>query len=51
MEPLDKLPETMNSIVLTKRGAYDFGKMPVPKPTAGNVLIKVEACGLNPSDL
>ncbi len=52
MEPSSKLPSTMKAVVLS-----DFSKpleikeMPIPKPTSGQVLIKMEASPINPSDL
>src|SRR4051812_14523408 len=49
------LPETMRALCLT---AYDgrpeslqMTEMPVPKPAAGQVLVRVAAAPINPSDL
>jgi len=41
----------MNAIVLNKRGQYGYGTMPIPTPGPGQILVKLEACTINPSDL
>jgi propanol-preferring alcohol dehydrogenase len=47
-----KLPETMNAMVLEHpRQPLVYKKMPVPKPGAGQVLVKVMACGICRTDL
>lgn len=48
-------PTEMNAMILTGHGgfdAYDWRTdWPVPQPEAGEILIKVEACGLNNTDV
>mmetsp|Transcript_34091 Transcript_34091/g.24593 ORF Transcript_34091/g.24593 Transcript_34091/m.24593 type:complete len:223 (+) Transcript_34091:38-706(+) len=46
-----KIPETMNSIVLVSKGEVDFAQIPVPKPEAHQLLVKIECATLNPSDM
>ena len=41
----------MNSVLITGVGKYSFGQVPIPKPGANQVLIKVDSCALNPSDI
>jgi len=49
------IPETMRAVVLTGHGDYDKlvyrDDWPTPKPSAGQVLVKVHACGLNNTDV
>ncbi|MCI2398107.1 alcohol dehydrogenase family protein [Aliiroseovarius subalbicans] len=49
------VPKTMNAMVLTGHGGFDAyawrDDWPVPTPDAGEVLIRVEACGLNNTDV
>ncbi len=45
------IPQMMNSVVIESHGKVGFARVPVQKPDAGQVLIKVEAAGLNPSDI
>ena len=49
------VPETMCAVVLTGHGGLDKleyrDDYPTPKPGAGEVLIKVHACGLNNTDV
>lgn len=49
------LPSTMRAVVLTGHGGLDKLEYredwPVPSPAAGEVLIKVGACGLNNTDI
>lgn len=49
------LPETMRAMVTTGHGGLDklvyHTNWPRPTPAAGEVLIKVEACGLNNTDI
>lgn len=52
---MSELPESMRAVVLTGHG--DFDKLfyhedwPVPQPGPGEVLIRVQACGLNNTDV
>lgn len=51
---LGDLPKTMRAIVLAGIGGIDRlqpVEVPVPRPGAGEVLVKVAACGLNNSDV
>ncbi|KAI0535814.1 GroES-like protein [Xylaria digitata] len=41
---------TAKAIVLTEKGKVDIKEPPLPKLTAGHVLVKVRAVGLNPTD-
>ena len=49
------LPETMRAVVLTGHGDIDklvyHEDWPTPKPGPGEVLIRVQACGLNNTDV
>ena len=49
------LPKTMTAAVLTGHGGLDkieiHADWPVPEPKAGEVLIKVSACGMNNTDV
>lgn len=51
----DTIPTTMTAVVLTGHGGYDKLELrhnwPVPMPNAGEVLIKVAACGMNNTDI
>lgn len=48
-------PETMSAVLLTGHGGLDKlayrQDVPVPKPAAGEVLIRVTACGMNNTDV
>lgn len=47
-------PEMMKAVRLTGHGGFDqlvYGEVPMPSPAAGEVLIKVGACGLNNTDI
>jgi NADPH2:quinone reductase len=49
-----KLPETMNAIIYEGGGGPEVVKMtkrPVPKPSVGEVLVKVHAAGVNRPDI
>ena len=49
------LPETMRAMVLTGHGGLDkleyHDNWPTPTPAAGEVLVRVAACGLNNTDI
>jgi NADPH:quinone reductase-like Zn-dependent oxidoreductase len=49
------IPETMAAVVLTGHGGLDKlvyrTDVPVPRPAAGEVLIRVTACGMNNTDI
>ncbi len=48
------LPESMKAVLLTGHGGLDklvYSKVPRPDPDAGEVLIRVGACGLNNTDI
>ena len=52
---MTQVPEKMRAFVLTGHGGMDklvfHDDWPVPKPDAGEVLIRVHACGLNNTDV
>ncbi len=52
---MTELPTQMRAVVLTGHGGLDklvfHDDWPVPEPSAGEVLIKVHACGLNNTDV
>ena len=41
----------MNSVLITGKGTYGFGQIGKPKPGPNQVLIKVDSCVVNPSDI
>lgn len=43
--------KTMKAVFLTKADTLEVRQVPIPKPGPGEVLIKVEASPINPSDL
>ncbi|CDN52090.1 alcohol dehydrogenase family protein [Neorhizobium galegae] len=49
------IPETMAAVLLTGHGGLDklvySRNVPVPRPAAGEVLIRVAACGMNNTDV
>ncbi len=49
------LPETMHAVLLTGHGGFDKLKyrddVPVPRPAAGEVLIRIGAAGVNNTDI
>ena len=49
------LPDTMHAVVLTGHGGLDkleyHENWPTPTPAAGEVLVRVGACGLNNTDI
>ncbi len=55
MTPILPLPERMRAVVLTGHGGLDRlayrVDVPVPRPGAGEVLIRVGACGMNNTDI
>ena len=50
---MNDYPEDMMMWAVTcpKSGVVQVKKVPIPRPESGQVLIKVEACPINPSDL
>ena len=52
---MNTIPNTMNAFVLTGHGEMDRLQYrtdwPVPSPAAGEVLVRVHACGLNNTDV
>ena len=47
----EEVPEFMWSIICPERGKLQVQKVPTPKPGPGEVLVKVMAAPINPSDL
>lgn len=41
----------MNSVLIVANGKIDFGQVPVQTPGKNQVLVRVEAATLNPSDI
>mmetsp|Transcript_51511 Transcript_51511/g.70752 ORF Transcript_51511/g.70752 Transcript_51511/m.70752 type:complete len:88 (-) Transcript_51511:573-836(-) len=41
----------MNSVLILSPGKVGSGQIPVPKPGPNQLLIKVDSCALNPSDI
>ncbi|MEM7207908.1 MAG: alcohol dehydrogenase family protein [Pseudomonadota bacterium] len=52
---MNSLPQTMRAVVLTGHGGLDkleyHQDWPTPEPSAGDVVVKVAACGLNNTDI
>lgn len=46
-----KLPEQMKALVARGPGKYALETVPVPKPGFGEILVKVEACGICAGDV
>lgn len=47
-----KLPNVMHAMVLEKQGeALTYKQLPLPRPAAKQVLVKVNACGICRTDL
>jgi L-iditol 2-dehydrogenase len=44
------IPDTMRAVRLHGRGDLRLETLPVPRPAAGEVLVRVEACGICPTD-
>ena len=55
MSKQDDVPAVMKAMVLKGHGGFDqlvwHEDWPVPKPRAGEVLVRVKACGLNNTDI
>lgn len=50
----EKIPAVMKAVVTRGHGGFemlDYTDVPVPKPAAGEVLLRVLACGLNNTDV
>ena len=48
----DELPATMRAMLLERPGmALQAVELPVPRPAAGEILLRVEACGVCRTDL
>lgn len=45
------LGKPQNSVLITANGKYGFGQVPIQAPGKDQVLVKVEAATLNPSDI
>ena len=48
---MNKIPEKMKAVVAYSPGDYRLEEIPVPKPKEGEMLIKVEACGICAGDM
>jgi len=48
---MEDIPKEQWAFVQTEKGKVQVKKIPVPVPESGEVLIKVEAAPVNPSDL
>jgi NADPH:quinone reductase-like Zn-dependent oxidoreductase len=51
MENASSIPKEMNSSVIVSHGKVGFARIPVPQPGKNQVLVKVEAATINPSDI
>ena len=45
------IPDTMKALVVTGRNQYVLKTVPVPEPKEGEMLVKVEACGICAGDI
>jgi len=48
---MDKIPKTMNAVVTHGPHDYRYEQIPVPRAKAGEVLVKVEGCGICAGDI
>lgn len=48
---MNQIPEKMKAVVAHKPGDYRFEEVDVPLPSEGEILIKVEACGICAGDV
>ena len=46
-----KIGQLMSSVLIEGHAKYGFGQVPIKGPGKGQVLVKVEAATLNPSDI
>jgi len=51
LPPLAEIPESMQAVICHGPGDYQLEEVAVPRPGAGEVLVKVEAVGICASDL
>lgn len=45
------IPKTMRALVAVAPGIYELQELPVPVPAEGEILLKVEACGICAGDI
>lgn len=48
---MPETPETMRALMLTGEDALEVQEVPVPRPKAGQILVRMAASPVNPSDL
>lgn len=51
MKAMTKIPDTMQALVAYGANDYRLERVPVPKPGPGEMLIRVEACGICAGDI